>query len=131
MRGGRFGAQEAQSALLRLMRGQGFCAARPAVTVAGKAFCFTGRSARASRETLAQTAAALGGVFHPRVTRSTDYLVVCSEGSPTWKCGSYGGKIRRAAHIRGGGGRVAIIGEDMFWAACEREGKTKPESGMI
>ena len=105
----------------QLCCGQGFCSGEYPVTIAGKAFCFTGRSARASREAMAQAATQLGGTFQPDVTRAADYLVVCGEGSPYWKSGSYGDKIRHAIRLHGRGGKVRIVSEEDFWKACEKE----------
>lgn len=117
--------------VLRLLRGQGFCAANAHITIAGHALCFTGRSARARREDIARTVEALGGTFQRRVTRGTDYLVVGEHGSPSWAHDTYGRKIRSASHLKAARQKPLIVREADFWTACEREG-TKPEkSGII
>ena len=61
-----------------------------AVTVVGRAFCFTGRG-RVSRAEMGRMVISNGGRVHPRVTRHTDYLVMGSRGSKRWRqpyCGS-------------------------------------------
>lgn len=83
----------------------------------GKAFCFTGRSGRMPRESIAEIVLAMGAFVHDDVTRKTDYLVVGSKGSRTWKQGSYGRKMERAMRLKQSGGGIKIVREADFWAA--------------
>lgn len=83
----------------------------------GKAFCFTGRSGRMPRESIAEIVLAMGAFVHDDVTRKTDFLVVGSKGSRTWKHGSYGRKMERAMRLKKNGGGIKIVREAVFWAA--------------
>ena len=96
------------------METKGTLAADSAVTVAGRAFCFTGRG-RHSREEMARRVSEGGGRVHRRVTRSTDYLVVGSRGSRRWKQPFIGNKTAAAMRIIMQGGGIRIVGEDAFW----------------
>ena len=93
------------------METKGTQAADHAVTVAGRAFCFTGRG-RLSRAEMGRMVTAHGGTVHQRVTRKTDYLVVGSRGSKRWQQPFIGSKTAAAMRLIVSGGGIRIVGED-------------------
>lgn len=95
----------------------GVCAVDPEIIFNGRVFCFTGESAKASRDEIAQIVTEHGGIFAKGLTRSTDYLVVGSEGNPCWSYSCYGRKIEKAMELRKKGHKVVIVNECDFWDA--------------
>ena len=57
------------------------CDANPSVVIEGRTFCFTGRSPRMRRPMIERVLEERGAIMREGVSRKTDYLVVCSEGS--------------------------------------------------
>jgi NAD-dependent DNA ligase len=87
---------------------------QPAVEFTGKSFMFTGKFSFGTRKEC-QTAVVERGGYAPSqksVCRETDYLVIGTEGSKTWKRGSYGNKIEAAILSRREHGTPAIISEE-------------------
>jgi len=93
------------------------CDVRPSVVIDGRTFCFTGKSPRMRRPMIAELLDERGGIVRDRVSRKTDYLVVCSEGSAYWRYGVFGRKLLDAMAMRAGGGDIRIVCEDDFWRA--------------
>ena len=100
----------------------GICAMQPDVAFAGKLFCVTGSSPRASRRELEAVVAQLGGKPHPRVVKGLDYLIVAAERSLCWAFSCYGRKVEAAMALRKDGARLTIVHESDFWDAAADHG---------
>lgn len=83
----------------------------------GRCFCFTGDFVYAHREVCESACAMRGGVVRNAVSKKVDYVVVGSFGSPAWKFGSFGTKLKKAVELRQAGGPILIVKEDV-WAAA-------------
>jgi NAD-dependent DNA ligase len=92
----------------------GICAACPEIDFAGMKFCFTGASARYTREQLTETVTRLGGSVTGSVSAKTHFLVVGAEGNPCWAYACYGRKIEKAMELRREGARIVIVHESDF-----------------
>jgi len=66
------------------------------ITFSNKNFLFTGELEFGSRDLAQSKVNDLGGVCQPRITLTTDYLIVGSLGSEFYKYGRYGSKIEFA-----------------------------------
>ena len=95
----------------------GICAVSPAVTIAGKTFCFTGTSARAKRKEIAAIIEEAGGIYQDTITKAVDYLIVGAEGNPCWAFSCYGRKVEKAIQLRKAGHPIVLVNEHDFWAA--------------
>lgn len=95
----------------------GVCAVAPTLTFKGKAFVFTGESAKGTREGLASTVLERGGLWTDVVRKDTDYLIVCDCGCPQWAFACYGRKVEKAYKMRRAGHPVMLIHEADFWDA--------------
>lgn len=100
----------------------GVCASCPEVRFAGMKFCFTGESAKFSREELAETVIRLGGSVVGSVSGKTDFLVVGGDGNPCWAFACYGRKIEKAMALRRDGARLVIVHENDFHDAVLDQG---------
>lgn len=98
---------------------QGVCAHCPDIFIPGHVFCFTGASARGTRNDIANMVADHGGEFKNTVTGKTDYLIVGNEGNPCWAYSCYGRKIEKAVSLRKEGGHIIIVNENDFWNVLE------------
>lgn len=52
------------------------------------------------------------GIVAKGVLQDLDYLVIGTQGSPTWKRGKHGSKIEKAIYLRRELGNPAIVAED-------------------
>lgn len=95
----------------------GVCALDPGLQFEGREFVFTGESARGERRILEARVRERAGVPSPRLTKETDYLVVCDGGNPHWAFACYGRKVERAYQQRRNGQKVVIVHERDFWDA--------------
>jgi len=93
--------------------GSPFDRPQPPVSFAGTQFVFTGKFDFGSRKECQEAVTQLGASAPKSMTRSVDYLVIGTQGSPTWKKkGKYGRKIEAAIVSRREHGSPAIISED-------------------
>lgn len=92
----------------------GLCAVCPDITFVDKNFCFTGASARYTRQKLSQTVVDLGGGFHSGMSGKVHFLVIGADGNPCWAFACYGRKVEKAVELRKAGHRVAIVHENDF-----------------
>lgn len=92
----------------------GLCAVCPEISFDGKLFVFTGASARFNRPQLAETISSLGGKLAPNMSKKVDYLVIGSEGNPSWAYACYGRKVEQAIELRRSGVRLLIVHEHDF-----------------
>lgn len=109
------GAEIAGDAVPTTVRG--ICAVDPTLRFDGKTYVFTGESARADRARLFEVVERLGGRPEENVTKRTDYLVICAEGSNFWAFSCYGRKVEKAYNQRRAGHHVLLVHEVDFWDA--------------
>ena len=79
-------------------------------------FCLTGDFVFAPRSRCEAEITRRGGVVSDNVTKRLRYLVIGGLGSPEWKHGSFGTKIKKAIDYRRDGVPLLIVHEDK-WAA--------------
>jgi NAD-dependent DNA ligase len=77
-------------------------------------FCFTGESAKFTREQLFETVKRLGGTVVTALSGKVDFLVVGAEGNPCWAFACYGRKIEKAMELRKAGMRIVLVHENDF-----------------
>lgn len=95
----------------------GICAVDPEIIFDGRTFCFTGVSARATRDEIAGIVKEHGGKFANGLTLKTDYLVVGAAGNPCWAYSCYGRKVEKAMAMRKEGRHIVLVNEIDFWDA--------------
>lgn len=83
----------------------------PKVVFNGKNFVITGQFLDDSRETTITQIEELGGIIQNRVTKETNYVVVGSLGSESWKHGNFGLKIRDAIKYQKENKPIQIVKE--------------------
>ena len=96
----------------------GVCAVDPDIRFDGCTFVVTGESMKCCRDDFHTLIVSRQGRAAPNVTKRTDYLVVCAEGSPYWAFSCYGRKVERAYELRRAGHHVQIVHEVDFWDAA-------------
>ena len=79
-----------------------------------KHICVTGDFAYGSRNDVFSLIEEAGGIVDKNVKKSTDYLVVGSNGSENWKTVNYGSKIQKAMEMIANGADIKIIEEADF-----------------
>jgi hypothetical protein len=106
----------------------------PQFVIKGHVFMFTGTFAFGSRAACQEAIAVRGGSAPNQkdVSRSVDFLVIGTKGSPTWKKGTYGNKIEQAILARREYGSPAIISEE-HWLSILKEEKprTHPTASLL
>ena len=95
----------------------------PEVVVQGCSFLFTGKFSFGTRKKCQEAVEVAGGIPSKlkAPTRDLDYLVIGTEGSPSWKKGSYGNKIEAAILNRRQHGNPAIVSEQEWKKALNRD----------
>ena len=83
-------------------------------SITGKHIVITGDFDYGKREEVYSLIEAAGGINDKGVKRATDYVVVGSQGSESWKAGNYGGKIQKAMELKDKGHNIEIIEESDF-----------------
>lgn len=76
-----------------------------------KIFCLTGEFLFAKQNICEGLIKSLGGVISQNISNKVNYVVVGSLGSPEWKDGSFGAKIKDAADRRQSGLPIKILHE--------------------
>lgn len=99
----------------KLLNVSGICALDPEIKIADHLFCFTGKSAKASRSELAEIISEHGGKYSDSVTAKTDYLIIGNEGNLCWAFSCYGRKVEKAIDMRKKGSHILIVNELDFW----------------
>lgn len=94
---------------------EGICSVNPEIVFEGKTFCFTGTSAKATRNEIAEIVQSHGAKFNNNIIKSTDYLIVGADGNPSWAYSCYGRKVEKAIQLRKNGQKILIIHENDFW----------------
>lgn len=92
----------------------GVCAVCPEITIEGATFCFTGKSSRYDRATFMRLITSLGGKASSGISNKLNYLVIGSEGNPSWAYACYGRKVEAAVVLRKQGARLLIVHENDF-----------------
>ena len=100
----------------------GLCAVCPDIKFEESKFCFTGASARYTRNQLAQIVSDFGGEFVGSMTAKVKYLVIGADGNPCWAYACYGRKVEKAVELRKSGNRVLIVHENDFHDAVADHG---------
>lgn len=98
------------------------CKPPPALTFAGRRYCFTGTFSFGRRQACEQAVIGLGAQC-AALTKKTEFLVVGIYATDSWKHSSYGTKIMRAAEWRSTGTPISIVGEDHWAAELRRHGQ--------
>lgn len=80
-------------------------------------FCLTGKFVFAKRDICKALIISLGGEISDSISSKVNYVVVGSLGSPEWKNGSFGDKIKNAANLRQGGLPIKILHESDWQTA--------------
>lgn len=93
----------------------GICAVCPEIEIEEKVFCLTGESRKYLRKEVADKIHAFGGFYRNTLSGLTDYLVVCTQGSPMWIYSCYGRKVENAIAMRKSGHRIQIVHENDLW----------------
>lgn len=93
----------------------GICALSPNIEFEDSIFCFTGKSAKATRAEIASAIQAQGGKFCDNVTKNTNYLIVGDNGNVCWCYSCYGRKVEKAIDLRKRGNHILIVSEIDFW----------------
>ena len=93
----------------------------PNISFVGASFAFTGKFTSGTRAECQEAVTVLGAVAQNDVNRSTDYLTIGNEGSEDWAQGSHGRKIEKAMILRMETRKPAILAEDDWLAAMQRE----------
>ncbi len=96
---------------------QGIHAVSPEIVFEDRRFCFTGESARATREEMKIMALDRGAKVIGSVSPRLDYLIVGANGNPCWAYSCYGRKIEKAMQLRQQGAKILIVHEADFFDA--------------
>lgn len=93
----------------------------PAIGFDATSFAFTGKFSSGTRSECQEAVKTFGAIGQASVNRSTDYLIIGSEGSDNWAEGSHGRKIEKAMMLRMETGSPAIVSESDWLAAVQQE----------
>ena len=85
---------------------------QPLIKFSGSTFAFTGKFDFGTRKECQNAVVGLGGVASNKINCNLNYLVIGTQGSPCYKCGSYGTKIEKAILSRREFGSPSILSED-------------------
>lgn len=100
-------------------------------SIKGKHICITGDFEAGKREQVYDLIIQVGGIIDQSVKKSTDYLVVGSLGSQSWKTGKYGGKIQKAIEMMDKGADIQIVEEYEFIPKVREMAQNKEVSEVI
>jgi NAD-dependent DNA ligase len=92
----------------------------PDIGFDGTSFAFTGKFSSGTRAECQQAVQDSGAIGQKSVNRSTEYLIIGSEGSDNWAEGSHGRKIEKAMMLRMDTGKPAIVSEADWLAAIQQ-----------
>lgn len=77
----------------------------------GRTFCITGTLSSGPRNHAIELITERGGLFHPRITKKLDVLIIGTIASPDWRFTSHGRKIEYAIELQTKGQNLLIINE--------------------
>ena len=92
----------------------------PDIGFEGTSFAFTGKFSSGTRPECQEAVQNSGAIGQKSVNRSTDYLIIGSEGSGDWAEGSHGRKIEKAVMLRMDTGKPAIVAEADWLEAIQQ-----------
>ena len=84
----------------------------------GKLVCLTGEFKYGQKSEVTKLLEEKGAMCKDGVTSKTDLLIVGGQGSSSWKCGTYGGKIKKAMEMMEKGATIKIYDEDEVVSMC-------------
>lgn len=87
------------------------CNPAPTLSYVGKRYCFTGTFSFGQRKHCEQAVKSRGGSAGS-LTRQTDFLVIGTYATDSWKHSSFGHKILQAVEVRAAGGAMSIMSEE-------------------
>lgn len=87
---------------------------QPAVELAGRRFCFTGKFLYGSRNACHGEVVSRGGAVSDTISEELNYLVIGVIGSRDWIHSTFGRKIQKAVEYRSKGLPLAIVSEQSF-----------------
>lgn len=87
------------------------CDPPPAVSIAGRRFCFTGTFLFGRRQDCELAVRERHGEVGS-LTKKTEFLVIGAYATESWKHSSFGNKILKACEYRDGGIPIAIVSEE-------------------
>lgn len=90
------------------------CKPAPAISLAGSAFCFTGKFVSGTRTWCEGQIQSRGGLILPNITKKLNFLVIGNLGSRDWLHSTHGLKIKKAVEYRDSGLPLHIISEQ-YW----------------
>ena len=85
------------------------------VDISGIKICLTGEFKHGTRYDVSNLLISLGAEMCDNVTKKVNILIVGDIGSESWKCGNYGGKIKKAVEMQEKGINIKIITESEFY----------------
>lgn len=85
-----------------------------AIDFEGSEFCLTGNFEIGTKSDIEQIIVKKSGLVAKTVKKTVGYLIVGGQGSPDWKNGTYGGKIKKALEMQESGSTIKIIAEEQF-----------------
>jgi NAD-dependent DNA ligase len=88
----------------------------PTLTFGGWTYCFTGKFACGTRGQVEQVVRSLGAKVCTAPTLKTNIVVIGSIGSRDWIHSTHGRKIESAVAMRERGHRIALVGEEHWYA---------------
>jgi NAD-dependent DNA ligase len=94
------------------------CVPPPHVTFRNRTYCFTGKLSFGSRKKCEAKTIEHGGTI-ANLSHQTDFLVVGSYATESWKHPTFGDKILNAVKFRESGYPIKLISEDHWRAAIE------------
>lgn len=86
----------------------------------GMHICITGDFDYGERKDVIDLIERAGGIVDKNVKKATNYVVVGSLGSESWKTGKYGGKIQKALEMNEKGADIKIMEETDFVQCTKR-----------
>ncbi len=87
---------------------------KPTIQFSSYRYVITGELLIGSREKAIDKIHEYGGIYQEEVTKETDYVVVGALGSPSWKHGKFGNKIKGAIYYQRNDIPIQIIRESDF-----------------
>lgn len=95
------------------------CAVCPTINFENSVFCFTGKFKDISRKKLEDIVVKCGGRVANGVSKDINYLVIGSDGNPSWAFSCYGRKVEKAIDLRKQRINITIAHEFDFWDAVQ------------
>ena len=108
------------------------CKPAPEVIILDRTFCFTGTFAYGSRDVCKKVISQYGGYCERSgITFNTDYLVIGSYVTDSWKHETFGRKIEKAMDYRDRKGHLQIVSEDTWLRALRTLGNAEAEDTKL